>query len=315
MFQLEKISLQDLLVQMQKNEDLTEYVASIYDQVVQPRFYLKEVGISGKVINDWVKADIVDKTEQDGKWRQFSFNEAIWLSFIEELRFFGVPLKTIKNIKKEFYDTNLEGILASKEEIKKLNEEKEFTAILDKVYDEINNKSEHFKNPVILNYLNPFKTLLVYALIGNIEPAFIFGKSAEGFFDLKPTTKLSTAGNSKKESIEKIFSNESFAVINIKSLFSKFFETEKVNSDLNFYLGIMNKQERELIQRIRSGNYSKITITLEEEKIVLTKAMKKNDDSMIKSFARLMKKGEFKDVEFSTRDGKIIKFNEIEVIK
>jgi hypothetical protein len=43
--------------------------------------------------------------------------------------------------------------------------------------------------------------------------------------------------------------------------------------------------------------------------------MKKNDDSMIKNFARLMKKGDFKDVEFSTRDGKIIKFNEIELIK
>lgn len=315
MFQLKKISLYDVLGQMHKNEALIEYVANIYDEVSKPRFYLKEVGISGKVINDWIKADIVDKSEQEGKWRQFSFTEAMWLSFIEELRFFGAPLKTIKNIKKEFYDTNIERIISSIEEIKLLKEQNEITAILDKGYNNLINKSEDLKNPEILKYLNFFKTLLVYSIVGEIQPAFLYGKSAEGFFDLNPNIKILNGFESKKESIERIFTNESFAVINIKSLFAKFFETEKVSSDLNFYLGIMNKKERELIQRIRSGNYSKITITLEEEKIVLTKAMKKNDDSMIKNFARLMKKGDFKDVEFSTRDGKIIKFNEIELIK
>ena len=102
---------------------------------------------------------------------------------------------------------------------------------------------------------------------------------------------------------------------NIKSLIIKFFNDEKDSVDINYYLGLMNTKEKQLIEQIRSSNYTKITITLQEGMIVLTRAQKKDNNDIIKQLARFMKRGDFVDLEISARDGKIIKVNQTELIK
>jgi hypothetical protein len=148
-----------------------------------------------------------------------------------------------------------------------------------------------------------------------MNPVFIYINEKEGFFNIGDTPLIGEEAAQKKKEFEKIISTQSFVIINIKSLLVKFFNDEKESVDINYYLGLMNSKEKQLIEQISSSNYSKITITLQEGMIVLTRAQKKDNDDIIKQLARIMKRGDFVDLEISARDGKIIKVNQTELIK
>ena len=167
----------------------------------------------------------------------------------------------------------------------------------------------------MLKYINPFSTIIVHTLSGSINPVFIYSNENEGFFNIGDVPLEGEEVEQKKRDFEKIISTQSFVLISIKSLIIKFFNDEKDSIDINYYLGLMNTKEKQLIEQIRSSNYSKITITLQEGMIVLTRAQKKDNDDIIKQLARFMKRGDFVDLEISARDGKIIKVNQTELIK
>jgi len=322
MFERKKINLTDLFNAKEQDEEMNDYFIALLDLINEPKFYLKDIGVSGKVMNDWIKYALVDDTKEKGTWRKYTLKEAIWIKLIEELRLFGIPLKTIKNIKTSFYDFNQELFSesnsyyernAGKNEIyKSINESSKI--IQSALSDEQSALSEE-QSEKLREYINPFSTKIAFTLSGSMNPVFIYSNENEGFFYIGDTPLLEEEAAQKKKEFEKIISTQSFVLINIKSLLAKFFNDEKESVDVNYYLGLMNSKEKQLIEQIRSSNYSKITITLQEGVIVLTRAQKKDNDDIIKQLARIMKRGDFVDLEISARDGKIIKVNQTELIK
>lgn len=315
MFETKKINLKDFFNSKGQDEEMNDYFIALLDVINEPKFYLKDIGVSGKVMNDWIKYALVDETKEKGTWRKYSLKEAIWIKLIEELRFFGIPLKTIKNIKASFYDFNQELIAES-------NSYYERNAGKNEIYKSINESNKIVQKALsdeqsgkLLEYINPFSTIIAYTLSGSMNLVFIYSNENEGFFNIGDTPLMEEEAAQQKKVFEKIISTQSFVLINIKSLLAKFFNDEKGSVDVNYYLGLMNSKEKQLIEQIRSSNYSKITITLQEGVIVLTRAQKKDNDDIIKQLARLMKRGDFVDLEISARDGKIIKVNQTELIK
>ena len=315
MFERKKINLTDFFNAKGQDEEMNDYFIALLEIINEPRFYLKDIGVSGKVMNDWIKYAIVDETKEKGTWRKYTLKEAIWIKLIEELRFFGIPLKTIKNIKASFYDFNQELISES-------NSYYERNAGKNEIYKSINESNKIVQSALadkqfgkLFEYINPFSTFIAYTLSGSMNPVFIYSNENEGFFNIGDTPLMREEAEQKKKEFEKIISTQSFVLINIKSLLVKFFNDEKESVDINYYLGLMNSKEKQLIEQIRSSNYSKITITLQEGMIVLTRAQKKDNDDIIKQLARIMKRGDFVDLEISARDGKIIKVNQTELIK
>lgn len=298
-----------------EDEEMNLYLESLYYAINEPRFYLKEIDINGKILNDWIKYGLIEEAADKGKWRKFSFKEAIWLKFIEELRFFGTPLKTIKNIKETIYDKNdhltSDAIEFYKKDATTNNTSKKIIENYERIKELVNGEQRE----KIAIFMNPLNTCIVYTLLGSLNPIFIYNEETEGFYDIGGLTEFFGESESKKEQFEKAIFNRSFVSISLKSLISKFFKSDKNNADLNFYFGLMNIKERELITKIRSANFSKITLNLEDGKIVLTKAQKANNEAFLKQIAKIIKRGDFIDLEISARDGKIIKLNEIEVTK
>ena len=315
MFERKKIILADFFNAKGQDEEKNDYFTALLDIINEPRFYLKDIGVSGKVMNDWIKYALVDEAKEKGTWRKYTLKEAIWIKLIEELRFFGIPLKNIKNIKTSFYDFNQELIAES-------NSYYERNAGKNEIYKSINESNKIVQKALsdeqsgkLLEYINPFSIIIAYALSGSMNLVFIYSNENEGFFNIGDTPLFEEEAAQQKKEFEKIISTQSFVLINIKSLLAKFFNDEKESVDVNYYLGLMNSKEKKLIEQIRSSNYSKITITLQEGVIVLTRAQKKDNDDIIKQLARLMKRGDFVDLEISARDGKIIKVNQTELIK
>ena len=315
MFEIKKINLNDFFNAKGQDEEINDYFTELFKTIMEPRFYLKDIGINGKVMNDWIKYSLVDETKEKGTWRKYTLKEAIWIKLIEELRSFGIPLKTIKNIKASFYDFNQDLIKESISYFESNADKNELYRSIDENNKRIQTVLSEEQQVHLIEYLNPFSTIIAQTLSGSINPVFIYSNENEGFFIMGDTPIFEEEAAKKKKEFEKIISTQSFVLINIKSLLVKFFNDEKESVDVNYYLGLMNSKEKQLIEQIRSSNYSKITITLQEGMIVLTRAQKKDNDDIIKQLARIMKRGDFVDLEISARDGKIIKVNHTELIK
>ena len=105
---LSKINNFSDFIELTKNQELMEKTFKSYAEHLHARtLHIKEVGISGKLLNDWFEVGVVNKVEVIGKeWRLFSLSEAIWIKFVAELRFFGVSLPQIKILKESICEFN-----------------------------------------------------------------------------------------------------------------------------------------------------------------------------------------------------------------
>jgi DNA-binding transcriptional MerR regulator len=306
-------------VELTKNQELMEKTLKSYAQQLHARsLHIKEVGISGKLLNDWVEAGVVNKVEVEGnKWRYFSLSEAIWIKFAAELRYFGVTLPQIKIIKENICEFNKELINELSVAIKAIPNPKENES-LDYVKSKFSELQLIPEAQLKKDYesigISFFDLIMIYTLIFDLEVGFCFTKSTGNFVDY--SNKLgSVLGLNNLDAYQKAIGKESFAVINMKSIYKEFFSNDRIKQSEDFYFGIVTQKEKELLEYIRSGEYSSINIKVEEGIIKLIKVTKKDGDKLMQQIARLLKKGDFKEISFLSRDGSIVRYDEVDIIK
>ncbi len=308
----------DFLELIKQPERLEKLFKSYHSQLHARSLQIKEVGISSKLLNDWIEFGIVDKVDvEDNKWRLFSLSEAIWIKFVSELRYFGVSLPQIKSIKENICEFNKKFINEISDKLQSIpnagaNDNLEF--IKDK-FNEIQYKSdEQLKNEYDQFGISFFEIIMIYTLIFDLELVFCFTKSIGNFVDY--SNKIGRElGLNNLEDYQKSIGKESFAVINMKSIYKEFFSNEKIKQNENFYFGIVTEKERNLLEYIKSGNYSSISIKVEDGIIKLAKLTKKDGVKLMDQIARLLKKGDFKEISFLSRDGRVVRYDEIDIIK
>ena len=306
-------------IDLSKNPEMFEKTYKSYSEHIHARtLHIKEVGISGKLLNDWVEAGIVNKPEViDNKWRLFSLSEAIWIKFVAELRYFGVTLPQIKIIKERACEFNKEFLKELSDAIKaapnpKNNESFNYikskaTEMQNLSEDQLRMDYEHFS-------ISYFDIMMIHTLVFDLEIIFYFTKKTGSFIDF--SNKFGKElGLDVLEECRKTIGQESFAVINMKSIYQEFFSNEKIDQSDDFYFGIVTQKEREILEYIRSGEYSSVSIKVEDGIIKLIKVTKKDVDKLMNKIGRLLKKGDFKEISFLSRDGRIVKYDEVDIIK
>jgi DNA-binding transcriptional MerR regulator len=290
------------------------YASQLHTRSLQ----IKEVGISSKLLNDWIEFGIVNKVEvEDNKWRLFSLSEAIWIKFVGELRYFGVSISQIKILIETICEFNKEFIYKIYESLIAVPNSgaNESLGFLKNKLKEVHNKSEaQLKNEYDDFGLSFFDSIMLYTLIFDLELVFCFTKSTWKFVDYN--NKFGQEfGLNNLDDWHKLIGKESYAVINMKSIYKEFFSNDKLKQTDHFYFGIVTEKEKELLQYIKSGDYSTINIKVEEGVIKLTKLTKKDGGRLMHQIARLLKKGDFKEISFVSRDGKVVRYEEIDIVK
>lgn len=316
---LSKINNFSDFIELTKNRELMEKTFKSYAEHLHARtLHIKEVGISGKLLNDWFEVGVVNKVEVIGKeWRLFSLSEAIWIKFVSELRFFGVSLPQIKILKESICEFNYEFVNDLSNSIKDVPFVKENES-LDYVKSKFSElqliPEEQLKKEYERIGITFFDLIMIYTLIFDLEVGFCFTKSIGNFVDY--SNKLgSELGLNNMDAYQKAIGKESFAVINMKSIYKEFFGNDRIKQSEDFYFGIVTQKEKELFEYIRSGEYSSINIKVEDGMIKLVKVTKKDGDKLMQQIARLLKKGDFKEITFLSRDGRIVRYDEVDIIK
>ena len=163
--------------------------------------------------------------------------------------------------------------------------------------------------------LNQFDIIISLLLLFKYDIDFSFYFD-EDHFAFVPSYEPIT--NTQKDNIShlyKLMSKKSFALINMKSLMSGFFENEKLDQIDGLFLGLMNQFEKDILAKVRSGDYQQVIIKIDNGEVIQLRLKKKKDDATENKISRLFKKGDYKEIQLITRDGKVISYDETEIIK
>ena len=296
-----------------KDPDIQKGIADFHKEMNQPRFHIKDVGVSSKLIGDWTKAGLLNDEFQKGKWRQFSFLEAIWVKFIEELRFFGMTVEEIKELKESLFPTKGEAMKTLLTTLASADAPAELKDTQDQFKKYLADSDEEIQRQLDGSNFSVFASIITNSLIANLNISYLMDARGGCFINLsKPNDQYHA------KTIEEVFRNvhnKSFAVINVKSLIAKFFDNEKLVAGSDFYFSIMDKDEREVIQAIRSGNYKQITIKMEDGSITQLRLGKKQDEDLIRKISRILKRGDYQEIHLNVNDGRLIKLDVTDIVK
>lgn len=302
-------SFLEKIIKLINNPKSKTLVDNCFDNIKKPLLHIKEVGITSKQIMDWKKAGLFYETNPNG-WTEFSVRDAIWLKFIQELRKFGMPYEVIKQVKDAFlfdYDSIKEKI----SQIKENEPRNKIVKITSGFFDNAPSNKDFNAN----EQLNLFDSILVALLLfkSEIDISFYFD---EDHFAFVPSYEPLT--NFQKDNLDKLqylMSKKSFVLINMKFLMSGFFENEKLDHVEDLFIGMMNRFEKEILTKVRSGEFKQVTVKIDNGEVFQLRLKKKKDTEIENKVSRLFKKGDYKEIHLLTRNGKVISYDESDIVK
>lgn len=291
------------------NGEIEKYLEAIN----APCFQLREVNVSSKLISDWIKLGLLNQPLKLERRREFSLVEAVWIKFIEELRYFGVSIQNIQRLKKNIFDDSLAEF---KKNIQLLEPNQFHSQTVKKFIEDLKREivsNKDFDNAFSLGGFNTFSILIGLHFSVNLQ--FAFYSDEEGGYFIGFGKALHNINPKLSEQLVQKLSQRSFSLINIQSIISKFFDNDKLKGNIDLYSLIMTPDEKEVIEKIRTGNYKEITIKLDNGGITQLRLGKKQDEDLIRKISRLMKKGDYKEIHLKVRDGMTIHSTETDIIK
>lgn len=311
-----KLSKTPSFISMLKSGD-TEILKKSYGHFIIPKFRTGQTGCSRRDINVWRKEGLLTSTNEENTWNQFSIADCVWLRFVAMLKKFGVDNTNILQIKNSMFSIEpgvVKETFTSIKNMPKLSVEisnylEEVLKILKEVpEDEIRQNLKEIN----FSFFNIFVMLCCKI---HMQFAIIINEDAEYTF-----LNIGMPFNETTVDMGALMTplyNRSFLLINLYQLCKDFFENEAVLIDSQFYFGLMNEFEQQVLTEIRTGKYKMVTVKVSNgaiSHIKLTKNDTENEE-MLRKLSRLFKTNDFKDIELTTRDGVVIKYSETDVIK
>ena len=292
-----------------------EELNNFYLKLIERKFHVGEADVARKNLNHWEKEDLLPYPYNEPGWTKFSLVEYTWLKVITELRSLGMALDNIKTIKNKLFDVNINGYkpfliktlegfsgeAKNKDDALKAFKNKN---IPDKVWKEIFNQAQ----------ICDFTILILQILMYNDNGCLIIDSDCNCQF----VVFGDVPENKKKinQDILQTLTNQSFVVINIRKILTSFFSNEKLSYDNDYIMGFLNKKEKQIIEKIRSGSVKEVKIRFKNNQPDLFELTQDiNTEAEINKIARALKKGQYQDLIIKSRDGKVLSYEKTELIK
>ncbi len=295
-----------ILGSLNGSNSLTDF-QQFYQQVKEPLFHLKDIGLPQRVVMHWDKYGLLSlNRDNNDQWRKFNFIDYTWLSIIQDLRSLGVPLEMIKKIK--------DSILSQITQQDIINE-------LIKRIDEIEQmENEQLKNDikVAIGLFDPTQTdvsqdvyilsiAIAHALGGKRNVYLIIFKDGSCLF---PYDEAMKADYSEETQQKLIF--ETHITVSISNIIRTFLASEKSSSVLP-KLDMLSEQKMQILDIISSGDYTEVSVSFFDKKINYLSLTKEHDPKRL--IVDILLENEFQDIVVKRRNGVIVKITGTERIK
>jgi DNA-binding transcriptional MerR regulator len=287
----------------------------MYSKLIEKKFHVGETEVARKNLHHWQNFGLLPYPNEEEGWAKFSLVEYIWLKMITELRAFGVRLEKIKEIKSQLFDYKIEDFktffLSSLETYEGEINQKEMVINMFKRKDI---PDKFWEQAFAQMQISNFSILILQILI--LSQNFCLIIDEENKCSFITLGKIHREKRAKNEEHLNSLLNKSFTLINIRKIITQFFENEKINHENEYLISFLNKNEKEIINKINEGQVKEIKISFRDDKptvLKLTKSIKIED--AVNKMSRILKKGAFQEIVIKTTDGKLTYYEQTDIIK
>ena len=247
------------------------------DLLNEPSLGVKDVGISSRIISHWAEKKITRFTQEDrDSNRKFSFTDFIAIKIVHELRCFGVKLCVIKKIVADLYKPfpmmELHVLLPYNPPIshpKKSTSKKESIDFMesDGNFMEKDAKSMEKDGKSTGNHINYLQALTMEAIISRSPVSIIVFNNGEWFPYIKR--------NEYSYPVDLLHKKEhnSHININILGIVYAYITDDYMDKYVNDF-PLFTQTEKNVIARIKTGDYTKITILFKSKKYAPVEILK-----------------------------------------
>jgi DNA-binding transcriptional MerR regulator len=301
----------DTMLEAKNQDELIEMVNETVELALSQQFVMKDIGITSRVFNHWIKMKIGTILNKVGDYKfTFTFVDLIWFNIIKELRDYGFPLEKIEIVKKNLmYPVLLMETLNHPNIRKKKIVNKEILGaenndklnLINKLNVDILGKK---KNPD--GFKIDMEVIPLHLLIGR----FIFDRADLRLLidingNVLPCTKNSLFDKNQYDLMSEVgFDSGSYISISLLKFIGKFI-LKKENQVFVKNNNFLNENEIYILSLIREGKAKSITIKFEEKEpkfIEITEEKKLFAEARISEV--LLTHG-YQDIKITTQDGSI----------
>jgi DNA-binding transcriptional MerR regulator len=311
-FGLSQYSTDDLLRLHGENPD---HLLSVFTQFSSRYLHIGQLGIERNTLINWEKGGLIPYERGAKGWRKFSFLEAVWIKILQELRTLGMSTETIRVVKESLWKEGKDSF---------------FNLLLESVQQSATNGSidkelvkqiealgtEELKRELATLQLSPLMFCVVVSLLQKVSYVLVVNKYEE----ILLVPLVSALSLNVHESVERLQAevlSTSCTVVNLSSILKDLAFHSEVALSEDLLLGVLSPTEQQIIELVREKQYQEILIQKDGEgepsHIKVTK--RGVDQALIKKLHAFLKKGEFGSIQFKTRDGQLIQFEQTSVIK
>ncbi len=274
--------------------------------------HVGQLGIDRNTFINWEKAGLIPYERQDDGWRKFSFLEAVWVKTVQELRALGIAIEVIRQIKEMLWPTTTDKLweyLTSQIKESTFFSEERKAALLNEASEEDLQRIVDEEQVCLLMFF------VVGSVINKTDCCLLITK--ERHVALFPLWNRKGEPDAAWQQLHQTLFYSSYTLVNLWSIIQALALGEAAQLDRELLVQFVTPTEQRILELVKEKEYGEIVIQKDNEgeptHIRVTK--KGVNEAVIKKLHGYLKRGDYKNIAFKTRDGQLIHFEETSVIK
>lgn len=300
-----------------KKLDYNQVPTKLMEKAFQKQYTLKSLDVSARTLQSWFDSGLLpyDKLYK-GQKHWFNFVHLIWLYIVRELRVFGLPLKAIKKAKEQLLEE-----YTVEEMIFRLDVNESISILeIFNIYDE-SKESEYrawfkkFKNGEKADSLQELfgKEIPLLSDLFILLVQLILGED-RFFLTIDRDGHVEEFSSDQASSFNQFIGFSTKIVLPLNSFFYQYVGEAKHLVFLN-EIGMINKIEADLLNRVHQGDYDKITIKFSNKKMDMAEYSRQIKKTDIQKIINIVARKQYQELNIKTEDGDIRYLNVTQKVK
>lgn len=272
-------------------------VAELYEQLHNPVFLLKDVGVLYRTVLHWDQQGLLEHSREESQWRRYDYIQYVWIKIIDDLRTFGVPIPIIQQVKKDILDKiNLKWLFdllkLHIEQAEHIRNDQHKQDLLDFLHSEEYEKLDDTLSVSILE-------LLIVETLTNKVPVSLVIFSDGSLLPLIENKSIELALSDREK-----LTYQTHVKVSISHILKSFLSETKESFFIP-QLNILEENEKKLLEIIHSGEYETITIHFKNKKMQQIDLSK--EQNIKRKIVDIIQDSQYQHITIKTHKGVITK--------
>ena len=289
-----------------------ETVRALFRQFSTRYIHIKQLGIDRNTFINWENSGLIPYDREESGWRKFSFLEAVWVKAVQEMRALGIATEVIREIKEMLWPKNAEELrdyLTTQVKQTNILSEDRKAALLDQAnQDDLQGMVQEEQFCLLMLFV-------AGAVINKTDYCLLITRDRS--VALFPLLSRRQGPEATREHLNQILFSSSYTLVNLWSIIQELALGEAAQLDRELLVQFVTPTEQTILEMVRDRQYSEIIVEKNKEgELSHIKVTKRGiTEDVIKKLHAYLKKGNFQNVAFKTKDGLLIQFEETDIIR